>query len=98
MKEVFVIAEAGVNHNGDVSLAKKMIEVAANAGADCVKFQTFVPELVISRYAPKAEYQQQTTGKSESQLDMVRRLALSSEEHRDLVACAQQHTVPVNPF
>lgn len=71
---VLVIAEAGVNHNGDVGLARDLIDVAAEAGADVVKFQTFVPEEVISKNAPKAEYQMTTTDAAESQLDMARKL------------------------
>ena len=71
---VLIIAEAGVNHNGSFELAKKMADVAKAAGADIVKYQTAVPELVISRFAPKAEYQKDTTGAAESQLEMVRKL------------------------
>ena len=85
-----IIAEAGVNHNGDLHLAKKMIETASEAGADIVKFQTFVPELVISKFASKAEYQKNTTGVQESQLDMVRRYYLSNDEHYELVAHANK--------
>jgi N-acetylneuraminate synthase/N,N'-diacetyllegionaminate synthase len=76
---VFVIAEAGVNHNGDPALAHQLIEIAAAAGADAVKFQTFRSEALVSRHAPKAPYQVETTGGAESQLDMLRRLELSGE-------------------
>jgi N,N'-diacetyllegionaminate synthase len=76
---VFVIAEAGVNHNGDPALAHQLIEVAAAAGADAVKFQTFRSEALVSRHAPKAPYQVETTGGAESQLDMLRKLELSRE-------------------
>jgi N-acetylneuraminate synthase/N,N'-diacetyllegionaminate synthase len=76
---VFVIAEAGVNHNGDPALAHQLIEVAAAAGADAVKFQTFRSEALVSRHAPKAPYQVETTGGAESQLEMLRRLELSRE-------------------
>lgn len=72
--KVVIIAEAGVNHNADPSLARDMIAVAAEAGADYVKFQTAVPELVISSVAPKASYQKELTGDSESQLEMCRKL------------------------
>ena len=71
-----VIAEAEINHNGDIELARRLVDVAADAGADAVKFQTFVAERVIARNAPKAEYQIETTGACESQLDMVKRLEL----------------------
>ncbi len=71
-----IIAEAGVNHNGSLELAKKMAKVAKECGADVVKYQTAVPELVISKFAQKAEYQKETTGDAESQLEMVRRLHL----------------------
>jgi N-acetylneuraminate synthase/N,N'-diacetyllegionaminate synthase len=73
----FVIAEAGVNHNGDFALAKRLIDIAKESGAHAVKFQTFIPEKVISPSAPKAAYQTQTTDPDESQLDMVRKLQLS---------------------
>jgi N,N'-diacetyllegionaminate synthase len=87
----FVIAEAGVNHNGDVGLAKQMVDVAVEAGVDAVKFQTFKAERVVSAAAPKTEYQRQTTDAAESQLDMLRRLELSDEAHHELrVYCQQQ--------
>jgi len=76
---ITIIAEAGVNHNGDPGLALKLIDVAAEAGADAVKFQTFIPEKVAAESAPKAEYQAERTGSGESQLDMLRKLALSDE-------------------
>jgi len=85
----FIIAEAGVNHNGDISLAKQLIDIAADAGADAVKFQTFQADQVVSRHAPKAEYQTQTTGKMESQLEMVRKLELSTSDHEVLISHAQ---------
>lgn len=72
----FVIAEAGVNHNGDVALAHQLVDVAADAGVDAVKFQTFDPDALVAADAPKAAYQIEHTGASESQLDMLRRLAL----------------------
>ena len=81
---VLIIAEAGVNHNGSLELAKRMALAAKEAGADVVKYQTAVPELVVSRFAPKAEYQKQQTGDGESQLDMIRRLHFGFEEHREL--------------
>ena len=83
---VLIIAEAGVNHNGSLELAKKMADVAKECGADIVKYQTAVPELVISRYAPKAEYQKDTTGEAESQLEMVKKIHFGFAEHRELKA------------
>ncbi len=81
---VCIIAEAGVNHNGSLEIAKQMALAAKNAGADIVKYQTAVPELVISKFAQKAQYQKQNTGSEESQLEMVRRLHFGFEEHREL--------------
>lgn len=83
-RHVLIIAEAGVNHNGDLNLAKEMARVAKECGADAVKYQTAVPELVISVFAPKAQYQKQTTGDKESQLEMVRKLHFDFEGHRKL--------------
>ena len=81
---IFIIAEAGVNHNGSVDMAKRLIDSAVDAGADAVKFQTFKSENVISRGAPKAEYQKETTDSEESQLDMVKKLELSIDSTKDL--------------
>lgn len=77
MSKTYIIAEAGVNHNGDFNLAKKMIYEAKQAGADAVKFQTFVSQNLVSSFAPKAEYQKKTTGSSESQQEMLKKLELS---------------------
>ncbi|MEP7294601.1 MAG: N-acetylneuraminate synthase [Burkholderiales bacterium] len=90
---VFIIAEAGVNHNGSMDLARQLIDVAAAAGADAVKFQTFRSEAVISRAAKKAEYQVTNTGSDESQLDMVRKLELGVEEHRVLITHARNRGI-----
>ncbi len=80
----FIIAEAGVNHNGKIELAKRLIDVAVNAGADAVKFQTFKAEEVISKFAPMAEYQKRNISDYESQLDMVRALELSYTDFETL--------------
>jgi N,N'-diacetyllegionaminate synthase len=84
MKTV-IIAEAGVNHNGDIGLAKKLITAAAEAGADFVKFQTFTAKNLVSALAPKAEYQKMATEGSESQLEMLQKLELSREDHTVLI-------------
>ena len=87
----FIIAEAGVNHNGDMALAKKLIDAGAEAGVDAVKFQIFKAEAVISDTAPKAAYQKKNTGEKGSQLEMARALELSFAEHQELQAyCAQR--------
>ena len=81
---VTIIAEAGVNHNGSLEMAKEMARVAKECGADIVKYQTAVPELVVSRFAEKAAYQKETTDAAESQLDMIRKLHFSFDGHREL--------------
>lgn len=88
-----IIAEAGVNHNGDIGLAKKLIAAAAEAGADLVKFQTFNAKNMVSASAPKAEYQKKTTESSESQLEMIRRLELSREDHAVLIEECRAHGI-----
>jgi N,N'-diacetyllegionaminate synthase len=84
MSKVFIIAEAGVNHNGDPALAKAMIEEAVAAGVNAVKFQTFKADRIASRGAPKAAYQTRTSPRQESQVEMLRRLELSAEVFEDL--------------
>jgi N,N'-diacetyllegionaminate synthase len=88
-----IIAEAGVNHNGDIRLAKKLIAAAANAGADLVKFQTFNANNLVSESTPKADYQKKTTDSQESQLDMIRRLELSREDHAALIDECRAHGI-----
>ena len=84
-----IIAEAGVNHNGDIETAKELINVAADAGADLVKFQTFVAERLVTESAPKAEYQKVSADNSESQKAMLRKLELTEVMHHELIAhCA----------
>jgi len=90
-KPTLIIAEAGVNHNGDLARARQLIDAAARAGADLVKFQTFSADRLVTRTATKAEYQTQTTDKKESQHAMLRRLELSPDMHRELIAhCASR--------
>ena len=94
MKKVFIIAEAGVNHNGDINIAKRLIETAAKAGADAVKFQSFKAELVISKNAKKADYQAKNTGDAdESQLEMVKKLELDEKAHDELIAYAKSKNI-----
>lgn len=84
MKKTFIIAEAGVNHNGDINLAYKLIDAAKEAGADAVKFQTFKSERIISKKAEMADYQKKNTGKNESQIEMIKKLELSYSDFSDL--------------
>ena len=83
---VFIIAEAGVNHNGSIDLAKKLIDVASNAGADAVKFQTFKAENLATKNAQKATYQKETTNIEQSQFDMLKKLELNIEIHKELIS------------
>ncbi len=91
--KIIIIAEAGVNHNGDIELAKKMIKAAREAGADYVKFQTAVPELVISTVAPKAEYQKDLTGAEESQLDMCKKIHLPLKDYIELKQLCEEEGI-----
>jgi N,N'-diacetyllegionaminate synthase len=83
--DVFIIAEAGVNHNGNIELAKKLIDVAVESGADAVKFQSFKADSLVSKFAEKAEYQKQSTGGDESQYEMLKRLELDFFAHEVLI-------------
>ena len=85
MSKVFIIAEAGVNHNGSLKIAKKMVCVAVKSGADAIKFQTFQAQLLASKFAPKAMYQKKTTGRNESQLEMIKKLEISVDAHKELI-------------
>ncbi|EAI5398273.1 N-acetylneuraminate synthase [Campylobacter upsaliensis] len=93
MKKVLIIAEAGVNHNGDINLAKKLIEQAAKAGADVVKFQTFKANSCVSVSAKKAKYQLETTAKEENQLEMIKKLELSYKSHFELMKHCKKHGI-----
>ena len=88
-----IIAEAGVNHNGDIGIAKRLIDVAANAGADMIKFQTFKAESLVSKNAQKAEYQKEETDKNESQFDMIKKLELSMDTHRELMSYCDEKNI-----
>ena len=90
---VFIIAEAGVNHNGSVDLAKKLIDAASVSGADAVKFQTFKAENLVVKDTQKADYQRQTTDASESQFDMIKKLELDVETHKELIAYCQEKDI-----
>ena len=89
MSSTYIIAEIGCNHNGDPKLARKMVSTAQECGVDAVKFQTFSADALISRYAPKAEYQIVTTGDSDSQLEMTKALELGHKDLLELVSFAR---------
>ena len=90
---VFIIAEAGVNHNGSIELAYKLIDLAADAGADAVKFQTFRAESLVSHKAQKADYQKENTDESESQFDMIKKLELDEQTHRELIEYCKKNKI-----
>ena len=93
MSKIFIIAEAGVNHNGDIEIAKKLVDKAAEAGADAVKFQTFKAENLVCKNAQKAKYQMETTDKGESQLDMLKKLELTRDMHKCLINYCSQRNI-----
>jgi N,N'-diacetyllegionaminate synthase len=90
---ILIIAEAGVNHNGDLALAKQLIDAAADAGADLVKFQTFSTDRLVTRQAKKADYQSVTTESTESQYQMLSRLELSANMHHELLAYSAMRNI-----
>lgn len=92
-KKIIIIAEAGVNHNASMDMARRMVTEAARAGADYVKFQTAVPELVISSIAPKAEYQKETTGEGESQLEMCKAIHLPLTAYPELAELCRKEGI-----
>ncbi|MBU0571721.1 MAG: N-acetylneuraminate synthase [Candidatus Omnitrophica bacterium] len=89
-EKIFIIAEAGVNHNGDLAIARKLVDAAAESGADAVKFQAFKAAAGISHYACKAEYQRRTTGSDGSQLEMVRQLEFDKNDHLELLSYCKE--------
>ncbi len=92
-KKVIVIAEAGVNHNGDINVAKLLVDAAANAGADYVKFQTFKAEKLVQKNAQKADYQVANTGNNDSQFEMLKKLELTDENHYILIDYCKQKKI-----
>lgn len=92
-KRIIIIAEAGVNHNASMEMARRMVREAARAGADYVKFQTAVPELVISSIAPKAEYQKETTGEGQSQLEMCKAIHLPLSAYEELAELCREEGI-----
>lgn len=93
MSEVKIIAEVGVNHNGNIDLAQKMIAAAADCGANFVKFQTYITENIVSNSAPKANYQIKNTKTKETQFEMLKKLELGIEDHYQLIKCCKSHGV-----
>ena len=93
LQKTLIIAEAGVNHNGSIDTAKKMIDVAATAGADLVKFQTFKAETLVTQSADKAEYQKNLTDASESQFEMIKKLELDHVAHEELIQYCKQKNI-----
>lgn len=93
MTKVFIIAEAGINHNGSVNIAKKMIDTAVIAGADAVKFQTFKTGAIACKNAPKADYQKQAAEQSETQFDMLKKLELDKTAHEKLIAYCREKRI-----
>ena len=92
-RKVFIIAEAGVNHDGSLERALEMVKVAAKAGADAIKFQTFCAEKLVTRDAVKAEYQQKATCYNETQFQMLKKLELTVDAHRALIACCEDYKI-----
>ena len=89
----FIVAEAGINHNGDVILAKRLIDAAKKAGADAVKFQTFKAKNILTKDAVKANYQKESRKDQESQYEMVRRLELNREDFKELADYAKKKDI-----
>ena len=93
MKRTIIIAEAGVNHNGDMRLAKELIEASAMAGADYVKFQSFKADSLVTKNAEQAKYQKENTKKIESQFNMLKKLELSNANHFELISECNKYNI-----
>jgi len=91
--KTYIIAEAGVNHNGSLELAKDMVKVAAKAGVDAIKFQTFRAETLVTKDAIKADYQIKASGQNETQFEMLKKLELSVESHLELIECCRLNKI-----
>lgn len=93
MSKVFIIAEAGVNHNGSIEIARKMIDAAVFSGVDAIKFQTFKAEKIVCKNVEKAEYQIENTGSTETQYEMLKKLELSADMHKELTAYCRERNI-----
>ena len=93
MSRTFLIAEVGVNHNGDLNKALELIDIASESGADAVKFQTFISEDLSSKYAQKASYQQSNAKRNESQLEMLKKLELSKSHYHSIIARCMERNI-----
>lgn len=93
MSKVFIIAEAGVNHNGSIEIARKMIDAAVFSGVDAIKFQTFKAEKIVCKNVEKAEYQIENTGSTETQYEMLKKLELSADMHEELTAYCRERNI-----
>ena len=92
-EKCFIIVEAGVNHNGSIEIAKKLVDEAVNIGADCIKFQTYKTENLVTKKAPKANYQLKVTDEKESQFEMLKKLELTLEEYKDLISYCSERNI-----
>ena len=90
---VFIIAEAGVNHNGSIDIARKLIDIASEAGADAIKFQTFKTQSLVSKNAEKANYQKNKTYNNETQFSMLKKFELNKKTHIELIAYSKKKKI-----
>jgi N,N'-diacetyllegionaminate synthase len=93
MSKIYIIAEAGVNHNGDINIAKRLVDAAVDAGADAVKFQTFKAQNLVCKNAGKAAYQLETTEQAETQYEMLKKLELTEKMHEELVQYCRERGI-----